>query len=234
MDGDRYQRATSGMTVRHRGASSHAPSGRYGDRVARRLVLRELVDPLWPRLADRGFVRFPSGVYRLGAVPMWLFVERQPWTTSGESMPRVDWRMFIGAPGAQWEGDGLDRTILTLSLDQQRDSLDLYQAEDDAQRLAIVDDFAAYFLPIVDQSSDPANLARGLLDGAIAPWQGRRRNRIGAADGALELARAFGLRGLEPACVEVQAAEARISSTRAEAVTRVAERHGLDLFLDGP
>lgn len=213
--------------------SSHAPSGRYGGRVARRLVLRELVDPLWPRLADRGFVRFPSGGYRLGAVPVWLFVERQPWATSGESMPRVDWRMFIGAPGAQWEGDGLDRTILTLSLDQQRDGLDLYQAEDDAQRLAIVDDFVAYFLPIVDQSSDPANLARGLLDGAIAPWHGRRRNRIGAADGALELARAFGLCGLEPACVEVLATEARISSTRAEAVSRVAERHGLDLVLDG-
>lgn len=53
----------------------------------------------------------------------------------------------MGEPDALWEGDGLDRTVLTLSLDQQRDSLDRYQAEDDAQRLAIVEDFIAYFVP---------------------------------------------------------------------------------------
>lgn len=200
--------------------------------MARRLVLHELVDPVWPLLAERDFVRFPSGGHRLGAVPVWLFVERQPWPMPGESMPRVDWRMFIGAPGAQWEGDGLDRTVLTLSLDQQRDSLDLYRVEDDTQRLAIADDFVAYFLPIVDLSNDPAALARGLLAGAIAPWHGRRRNRVGAAEGALDLARAFDLPDVVPGCVEVLAVEARISPTRAEAASRVAERH--QLLLGGP
>lgn len=187
------------------------------------------MDPLWPLLAERDFVRFPSGGYRLGVVPVWLFIERQPFPTPGESMPRVDWRMFIGAPGAQWEGDGLDRTVLTLSLNEQRDSQDLYRVEDDTQRVALRDDFVAHFLPIVDLSRDPAAMAQGLLDGVIAPWHGRRRNRIGAAEGALELARAFDLPHLVPGCVEVLAAEARISPTRADRASRVAERHHLVL-----
>lgn len=205
--------------------------------VARGLVLRELVDPVWPWFEARGFTRIPSGGYRLSGMPLHVFLERERWPSPGAELPKVDWRVFVGASGGTWAGGGVEPTILMLgALSEQRDPgavrgqpPDWYPVDTEEQRAALVRDVEASLLPVVDSCARPEMLVRGLLDGTVAPFGGRRRNRLGAVDGALMIARAYGLAGIDDECRAVLAEEAAVSPTRDEHSRRIVARHGLDL-----
>ena len=84
-------------------------------------------------------------------------------------------------------------------------------------------------MPIVDRADDPSALAAGLLSGAVAPWHGRRRNRVSAAEGALGLVRAFDLERFDDDCTGILEEESAISPTLKAAAESVAARFGLRL-----
>lgn len=205
--------------------------------MARRLVLRELVDPVWPWFEARGFTRFPSGGYRLGGMPLHVALERERWPSPGAELPEVNWCVFVGGPGATWASEGLEPTILMLgALSEQRDPgigraepPGWYPVDTEQQRAALMRDVESVLVPVVDLCARPETLVRGLLDGTVAPFAGRRRNRLGAIDGALMIARACGVDGIDAECGAVLAAEAAVSPVRDERARQIVARHGLVL-----
>lgn len=198
--------------------------------MAKRLIIRELVDPVWDTLAARGFARIPSGGYRLGALPVHAFLDRQRWVTGDAELPEVDWCVFLGSPGAAWQGGRLLPSLCMLgSLSQQASRPGLYRVDTPAQRSELANEFVSVLVPVVDLASDPAELCRSLVSGSVAPFGGRKHNRVGGVDAALTIARALGIGGLEEESIAALISEAAISPTRNERALSVAAKFDLDL-----
>ena len=189
----------------------------------------KLVGPIRRELLLRDFTLTHSGGFRLEGVPTWVFLERQRWSRPSEASPRCDWRVFIGARHSPWSGGEMQDVIVMLGQDDQRDGSEGYPVDTPEEAEVLVADFRRLTVPILDLAQEPSHLAEALLLGRVAPLHGRRRNRIGAAEAALAIAREYDVEGVTERAVEILIDERAVSPVRAERAAGVAERFGLGL-----
>lgn len=175
-------------------------------------------------LKVRGFTVRTSGGYRLGGgMPLEALIHREKWVPIGEAA-RYEWYLNFGAPDASWQKEvGLRPVVYTLVMGAQPEPpVNFYPIDTPEQVAAFTADFERFILGSIDSLSDPRAVVRGLLSGTLAPFTGRKRNRIGAVQDALSVARGYNLEGFDSECLAILRAEASSSEERRRFAVHVA------------
>lgn len=161
----------------------------------------------------------------MGAMPLDAYLHREKWASPGRA-PQYEWQLYFGAPDASFvKGVGISPVVYTLTMGPQNEPpVHYYPIETPEQVAVFLRDFDRFILGSIDTLDDPEKVVRALLEGKVAPFGGRTRNRIGAVQDALSVARAYGVQGVDQECGTILREEATVSTERrmrAEHVARL-------------